>query len=151
GLFVKARALAVEDELVVLPAVRPIALPAWRGRRQGEAATRVVGRRGEFFGLREYREGDDRRAIHWRSSARAGRLLVREAEEEAQRRIAVVLDNALADDAGEAAAAALEEAIATAASLGVGYLAAGYAVRVVVRGAALGPFAGRAGEHPLLH
>ena len=93
-----------------------------------------IGRRGEFFGLREYRDGDDRRSIHWRSSARTGRLLVREYEEEAQQRATVLVDNALPEDAGDDAVDALERAISLAASLANTYVGMGYAVRFVARG-----------------
>ncbi|MBA4114936.1 MAG: DUF58 domain-containing protein, partial [Rubrobacter sp.] len=46
----------------------------------------------EFSGLREYRRGDDRRHINWKSVARTGQLVVREFAQEAPRRHAVVLD-----------------------------------------------------------
>jgi uncharacterized protein (DUF58 family) len=50
-------------------------------------------RRGdEFSGLREYRRGDDRRHIHWKSVARTGELVVKEFGQDAPRRHAVVLD-----------------------------------------------------------
>jgi uncharacterized protein (DUF58 family) len=150
GLFTKRRGAALEGEVLVYPAIRPVTLPAPRGRRQGDAPAQKLGRRGEFFALREYREGDDRRAIHWRSSAKAGALLVRELEEESQRRAAIVLDHGLELGADEARARAVEEAIDLAASLAVGYLEAGYAVRVLARGAALGPFAGGGDRGPLL-
>jgi uncharacterized protein (DUF58 family) len=150
GLFTKSRALAAASEIVVFPALRKVALPAPRGRRPGDAPAHQLGRRGEFFALREYREGDDRRSIHWKSSARAGELLVREVEQESQRRAAIFLDSALDPASGEAGEAALEEAISLAASLAVAYLAAGFVVRVVSRGAVLGPHAGRGDEHRLL-
>jgi len=135
AFFRKSRDVADEEELLVYPAVFPVSLPSPRARHHGETAVARLGRRGDFFGLREYRGGDDRRAIHWRSSARAGRLLVREFEEEAQRRATIVCDNALPDDAGAEAELALEKAISLAASLAAAYLGAGWAVRLVCRGA----------------
>ena len=45
-----------------------------------------------FHALREYVPGDDRRHVHWRSSARTGDLMVRQFEETRQSRIAVALD-----------------------------------------------------------
>ena len=49
--------------------------------------------RGEdFSGLREYRRGDDRRHIHWKSVARTGELIVKEFSVDAPRRYSVVLD-----------------------------------------------------------
>jgi len=46
----------------------------------------------EFSGLREYRRGDDKRHIHWKSVARTGELVVKEFSHNAPRRHAVVLD-----------------------------------------------------------
>ena len=94
------------------------------GPAQGGQSDRL-GRRGEFFGLREWKDGDDRRAIHWRSTARAGRLLVREVHDEIERRVTIVVDNALpaavvrALDAGERLredGPTLERAVSLAAS-----------------------------------
>jgi uncharacterized protein (DUF58 family) len=139
AFFRKSRDVAAEGEILVYPAVYPMPLPAPRARHLGENPVARLGRRGEFFGLREYRDDDDRRAIHWRSSARAGRLLVREFEEEAQRRATILCDNALPAGADPDAEQALERAISLAASLASAYLAAGWAVRLVCRGIQL-PF-----------
>lgn len=145
SLFEKSAQVTAELELLVYPPVRPVPLPAPRARRQGEIRTASLGRRGEFFGLREYREGDDRRSIHWRSTARSGRLLVREMEDESLRRATIVVDNALPADADEAQEEALEAAVALAASLSDGYARRGYALRLIARGA-LVPFGLGAGH-----
>ena len=51
------------------------------------------GQRGEeFAGLREYRRGDDRRHIHWKSFARTGELFVKEFSLQAPLRYTVALD-----------------------------------------------------------
>jgi uncharacterized protein (DUF58 family) len=127
-----------------------VALPPARARRLGDAPQQKLGRRGEFFGLREYREGDDSRGIHWRSSARGGRLLVRELEEDAQRRVILQVDNAVADAADPTQIDALEDAVSHAASLAVAYLRAGYAVKLCARGASVPLAAGAAQEQRLL-
>ena len=140
ALFRKSCAREVEGEVIVLPAVRPIAIapPPLRGLHGDDASGRL-GRRGDFHGLREYRDGDDPRDVHWRSSARRGRAMVREHEEESTLRIALYLDNALPDGEGcfdLALRDALERAVSLAASLAVHYLERGYAVRLVTRGSA---------------
>ena len=45
-----------------------------------------------FHALREYQPGDDRRYIHWRSSAKAGRLLVRQFLDTRRSHLTVVVD-----------------------------------------------------------
>jgi uncharacterized protein (DUF58 family) len=46
----------------------------------------------EFHGMREWREGESLRRVHWRHSARVGRLLVREFRGEDRPPVHVVLD-----------------------------------------------------------
>lgn len=145
GLFRKSRDLEVGKDLIVYPHIHPITVPPPRAHYAGNDTARQLGRRGEFFGLREYRDGDDRRDIHWRSTARTGRPLVREYEDESQKRAVIVLDNALpapaqaSDGATESsentrATAAMERAISAAASMTTAYLSKGYAVELVARG-----------------
>jgi uncharacterized protein (DUF58 family) len=45
-----------------------------------------------FHALREYQPGDDRRYIHWRSSAKAGRLLVRQFLDTRRSHVTVLVD-----------------------------------------------------------
>ncbi len=68
-----------------------------------------------FHALREYQPGDDRRYVHWRSSAKHGRLLVRQFLDTRRSHLAVVVDTA--PDVYAAAEDDVEVAIACAASL----------------------------------
>jgi uncharacterized protein (DUF58 family) len=69
----------------------------WAGRRL-EAFAGVdrrsfrPGLEGDFYGVREWRGGDGCRLIHWRSSARLGKLVVRQFAQPRSRDVAVVLD-----------------------------------------------------------
>ena len=47
---------------------------------------------GEFHGLRDWRPGDSRRWIHWRTSARRGSLVVRQFEQRRSEDLAILLD-----------------------------------------------------------
>lgn len=58
------------------------------GRKRVEKA----GGQEEFFGLREYRAGDNPRMIDWRHSARLGTLIAREMTQPSPPRIMLVLD-----------------------------------------------------------
>jgi uncharacterized protein (DUF58 family) len=143
ALFRKTRDVDEPGEVLVFPTVYAVPPPTPRSQHQDGAAAVRLGRRGEFFGLREYRNGDDRRDIHWRSTARSGRLLVREYEEESQKRATLFIDNALplagrnerkgSAAPSEAHAEAFERAISLCASLAATYISMNYAVRLVAR------------------
>jgi uncharacterized protein (DUF58 family) len=49
-----------------------------------------------FHALRDYVAGDDRRHVHWRSSAKVGRLLVRQFHDTRRSQLTVVVDGAVA-------------------------------------------------------
>jgi uncharacterized protein (DUF58 family) len=49
-----------------------------------------------FHTLRDYVAGDDRRHVHWRSSAKAGKLLVRQFQDTRRSQLTVVVDGATA-------------------------------------------------------
>ena len=102
ALFRKSRILDHADDILVFPTVYSVATPAPRSRYADGNLVTQLGRSGEFFGLREYRQGDDRRDIHWRSTARSGRAMVREYEEESRKRVTLLIDNALPVRAGRA-------------------------------------------------
>ncbi len=151
GLFRKSRDADLPGEVLVYPQLVPVARPAPRTESAGDATASRLGRRGDFYGLREWRQGDDRRDIHWKSSARTGRMLVREYEDELNRKVVIAVDNALPaavlaaidDGANPPEADALERAISLAASLAAAYLEAGWSVGLVARGAQVPASAGR--------
>jgi len=158
ALFRKSRDVEAPLELLVYPARVAVPRPPPRAAQRGDAIADRLGRRGEFFGLREHRVGDDRRDIHWKSSARTGRLLVREYEDELARRVVIAVDNALpqavrdavgdgaATPADEAKVTAVERAISIAASLAAAYIEAGWTVELSARGCHVPAGAGRMHE-----
>ena len=84
-----------------------------------------------FHALREYVPGDDRRFIHWRSSAKTGTFMVRQFEETRRSRLMVLLDldaGAYADDAE------FELAVSAAASVGARAIRDARTVSFVVSG-----------------
>ena len=82
----------------------------------------------EFIGVREYRPGDPPRNVHWRSTARAGHLVVREFEEEVASRVCLVLAG---EDTGTPPASAFEMLVRAAASIGIYALQTGHPIDVV--------------------
>jgi uncharacterized protein (DUF58 family) len=144
ALFRKSRLITRKTEVIVFPQLAQLGhAVAPRARVVGLDAQGRRGRQGDFHGLREYRDGDDPRDIHWRSTAKAGRTLVREHEEESARRVTIFLDNALPEGElcpDELAKDGLERAISLAASLAADYLERGYAVRIITKGDAVPPW-----------
>lgn len=144
ALFRKSRLVAAPGQVIVFPQLSPPpAIVPPPSRRSGAELRGAKGRQGEFHGLRQFREGDDPREIHWRSTARHGRAMIREHEEELARRVTLLVDNALPDGercSDEASLAGLERVVSLCASLAADFLGRGYAVRVVPRGEVLPPW-----------
>ena len=118
GLLRFVRRFGARTEVVVYPEVFEFVDFPLRGRKGGAGTQGSFAQRGdEFSGLREYRRGDDRRHIHWKSVARTGELVVKEFAQEAPQRHAVVLDlhrpGIGATEAGEA----VEDAVSAAGSV----------------------------------
>ncbi len=89
-----------------------LSLPgARRYQHGGVTLSSSVGDSQEFLGLREYRPGDPRQRIHWKSFAKLGVPVVHEYQDEFFERYALVLDTFAAEGT------AFEEAVAVAASL----------------------------------
>jgi uncharacterized protein (DUF58 family) len=96
GLFSRTITVGQCETLLVLPRLGRLT-EGWTGRRL-EALAGVdrhsfrPGMEGDFYGVREWRSGDSRRLIHWRRSARLGKLVVRQFAQPRSRDVAVVLD-----------------------------------------------------------
>jgi len=116
GLLRFVRKFGERTEVVVYPEVYELRDFPIRGGNVEVGARGSRGQRGdEFAGLREYRRGDDRRHIHWKSVARTGELYVKEFAVEAPRRYSVALD--LRREGLRAPEAEVEDAVSVAASV----------------------------------
>ena len=82
-----------------------------------------------FHALREYLPGDDRRYIHWKSTARTGTLMVRQFEETRRSHLVIALSLASVDYANDEE---FELAVSVAGSLGVRAIRDARTVSVVV-------------------
>jgi uncharacterized protein (DUF58 family) len=84
------------DRLVVYPGVEELdGLPIVRGQDpNGNTSQANFSQTGgeDFFTLREYRQGDDLRRVHWPSSAKRDTLMIRQLEMPWQSRATVLLD-----------------------------------------------------------
>jgi len=116
GFFHQERRRALASELVVYPKLGQVA-PNFLGRARSLAHTRrqthTARGQEEFRGLREYRQGDNPRWIHWKTSAKLGAPLVKEYEAVVTERAFVLLDTRCAASGLEP----LESAISFVATL----------------------------------
>ncbi|WP_433441938.1 DUF58 domain-containing protein [Nonomuraea sp. CA-141351] len=134
GLVELTRSFTISDTLVVTPHVA--ALPhvrlsgEWTGG--GDSRTRSVAAAGDDdVAPREYRQGDDLRRVHWRSTARHGELMVRREEQQWQSRGALLLDTRRYAHRGEGPRSSFEVAVSAAASIGVHLAHEGLGLRLV--------------------
>ncbi|MBB2975420.1 hypothetical protein FHX49_000986 [Microbacterium endophyticum] len=118
GLLRREHTFDDVHELFVHP--RTVALPSTSAGLirdlEGNPTRRLVDADMSFHAIREYAPGDSQRQIHWKSTAKTGRLMVRQYEESRRSRMAVVLAASRDEylDADE-----YELAVACAASLGL--------------------------------
>ncbi len=117
GLFRKERDAHLPGELVIWPRSDRTGRVVSRGggpaRRVGTALVGAAGARGEYRGLREYRVGDDPRDIHWKTTARLGKPVVKEYERDTSDTLWICVDTRGEPD--EAAEVVIEKAASLAA------------------------------------
>ncbi|NIQ02096.1 MAG: DUF58 domain-containing protein [Nitrospinaceae bacterium] len=77
GFFEKTLIFSLEAEALVYPPIHSVPLPDPSSTSaEGEG---IVQQRGEeVFALREFRPGDEKSAVHWKSSAKTGDLRIKE-------------------------------------------------------------------------
>lgn len=130
GLFQKTVLYPDEAAILVCPELVPLSLPILQqltaiGQDQG------LSRRGPgmaLYNLREYRPGDDSRAIHWMTTARTSKLMLKETEADDQRIVTILLSPLATADHE----VAFERAVSVAASLTVYFHDRDYSIRAVI-------------------
>ena len=126
GLFVKEMRVPLSERVLVYPKIGPVPPQVMDGPYTfGEVPTFQRGVGGEFHSLREYVEGEDLRLVHWKSTAKAEKLMIREWEREEATKVNIVLDNSASEG--------LEEAVSLAGSYAAHFIEAGYPVRLITR------------------
>jgi uncharacterized protein (DUF58 family) len=135
---------------IVHPRMERLTLPANPGDRRSVSAStsrNPTGIRGEdFYTLREYVEGDDLRKIHWSSTAKRNRYMIKQEETPWHTRATILLDDRMAAHEGDGGSSSFERAVETAASLVDLYHRSGYGYRLLSAVTAGTPI-GRGAEH----
>ena len=146
GLFRKSRRLEVVSQVRVRPRVPELTLTdAIGGREDGVSSTLSRGDGLDLFGLRDHVEGDDARRIHWKASARTGRVIVKDpAREEPPQVVVRLVLEGYADDA------AFERAVERAAGAAAALLRDGFGVGLIAGQVWIAPSAQPAAREAIL-
>jgi uncharacterized protein (DUF58 family) len=97
GLIEAVATITDSHEVLVLPRIGRLSAE-WTHRiaaalsGEGERQLRHRAGDGEFFAVRPWQSGDSMRWMHWRTTARAGRPMVRQFERESSPTVALILD-----------------------------------------------------------
>ncbi len=140
GLVERSRGFAATDVLTIVPVVHPLPGVGLGGAYStgGESSSRSVSIQGEDdAATREFRSGDDLRKVHWRSTARVGKLMVRREEQPWQTRSALLLDTRGTAHRGEGMSGSFEWSVSAAASVGDHLSRLGYSLRLFTDGGEL--------------
>ncbi|MGH2749074.1 MAG: DUF58 domain-containing protein [Actinomycetota bacterium] len=135
---------------LIHPRVENLTAPRDIGERRSmsSAALRqpTTARGEDFYTLREYVEGDDLRKIHWPSTAKRSRYMIRQEETPWHNRATIVLDDGPMPYEGVHDGSSFERAVEAAASFADHFHRSGYSYRLL--GAhSPGVPAGRGSEH----
>ena len=134
GLAQVTSELAGTTDVIVHPRVEALTAPGLGGELASAAATRVrhlFTQGDEFYTTREYRDGDDLRKVHWRTTAKRGQLMIRQEERPWQARALIAVDLRRDAHRGQGGRASFERAVSVAASIAVRLAASGYELAMV--------------------
>ena len=134
GLVAVGRSFATKSTLVVTPTITALPRVTVPGSRlgDGESGMRTVAAAGEDdIAPRAYRDGDELRRVHWRSTARYGELMVRREEQQWHNRALLLIDARRRAYTGSGPGSPFEFAVSAAASIGVHLASQGIDTRLV--------------------
>jgi uncharacterized protein (DUF58 family) len=134
GFFLKSKILVTGRQVLIYPRLLPSSSAAVRrgGGRRAPDALESRGRQGEVTQLRDYRDGDELRAMHWKQTARQQRMVVVERKRSTETPVFFVLDPRLGDPADAAQLERFERIVSEVATGVVRRLREGVRVGLVV-------------------
>lgn len=141
GLFRKGMRYPLALELLVYPEIFPAgSIELDPSGLAGDLSAPRAGWGHELHSLRQFRQGDDPRNIHWKKTAQTGGLVFQEREAEENFRLSIVFDNGVGRLVEEAERERFEQLVSEAATAAVDHLERGFEVELVTRERRL-PFA----------
>jgi len=121
GFFRMKKTLNVISDIIIYPALfRVFAFPPLaRGSVSwmGVETAKISGDNHEFFGIREYQRGDAISRIHWPSTAKHNKLIVKQFERNSIQEATIVLDLKVGNNIGAGKETTLEYAVKIAGSV----------------------------------
>ncbi len=152
GFFLKSKEVLRPVDVLVFPRLLPTAADPERrhSRRRSSELLAGRGREGDVTQLRGWRDGDDRRLVHWKQTARQQRLIVVDRQRTAAEPVVLVLDPRAGDPASEADRERFERRVSEVATAVVERLRGGAMVGLVVGRRRVAPAAGVVHAHRLL-
>jgi len=135
GFFKFRKVYNIFSEILIYPSLfRIFAFPvlakgsiSW----MGVETAKISGDSHEFFGVREYQRGDAMSRIHWPSTARHNKLIVRQFERNALQEVSIVIDSKKGRDIGTGKDTTFEYSIKIAGSIAKYLLNEGVFVQVI--------------------
>jgi len=135
GCFRMKKVLNVVSDVMVYPSLfRIFAFPplasgsvSW----MGVETAKISGDSHEFFGIREYQRGDAISRIHWPSTAKHNRLIVKQFERSAIQEATIVMDLKKGNDIGVGKETTLEYAVKIAGSIAKFLMDSGVFVQIM--------------------
>jgi uncharacterized protein (DUF58 family) len=119
---------------LIHPRVEMLAMPRDLGERRSMSSSALrqptTARGEDFYTLREYVEGDDLRKIHWPSTAKRARYMIRQEETPWHNRATIILDDRPQSYEGVHDGSSFERAVEAAASLADLYHRSNYSYRL---------------------
>ncbi|HEX7535650.1 MAG TPA: DUF58 domain-containing protein [Dermatophilaceae bacterium] len=134
GLAAIAATLPGSTDILVLPRIEALGSGRPRGEGFGTAGSipHMVALHGEDdVTVRNYRDGDDLRRIHWPATAHHSELMVRQEDRPARRRAVIVLDSRADGHQGSGTLGSFEWAVTAAASVAAHLCEHRYALHLV--------------------
>jgi len=138
GFFKMRKSLNVFSEVLVYPSLfRVFSFPplasgsvSW----MGVETAKISGDSHEFFGVREYQQGDAISRIHWPSTAKHNKLIVKQFERNAVQEVTIIMDLKKGHDIGTGKETTLEYSVKLAGSIARYLLNEGAFVQMVGHG-----------------
>jgi len=134
GLTTRFAQVGDTSDVVVLPRIEALTegRPPGSGiGAEGEIPHMVALHGEDDQSIREYRDGDDLRRIHWPATARTGDLMVRQEDRPARRRAVLLLDPRADGHRGSGTGSSFEWAVTAVASMVTHLSGFGYAIHLL--------------------